>query len=716
MAKISSARAELADLEEDDFPLDVRGLLYMLLRRAWLIVLAAIIAGLLVWTLTRKMPTLYQSAALLQIETQEQKAIDLRDDSQNNLQSPEVVETIIEKFRSRGLMERVNKSLGLATDAEFLGFTPAAPVSDEVVVAMLLNDTQAALRPKTRLIDVTFTHTNREVAFKVANATVSEFLKQGSEQRAEVLEAQNRVLIQKAQELKDKVTHSEQALQDYKQKLASVSLEDRRNLVEEKLKGMNTDLTNAKAERLRLESDAQQAKLAVHSTEQLLAIPSIAQDPQVVASRERLTREEEAITTLSQRYGERHPRMIEERAQLEAAREGVAAAARTAPDRIGNRYVAARAQEDGLQRAVQEQEAALLDMDAKVIPFRALQREYDSDRTLFESVLQRLKESDLQLGVQAVEFHVVESAQTARPVPGRRSLFIAAGTLAGAGFVTALVVLLFFLHQSVNSVESAERLLKLPVLTTVPKMRSVNHPTEAIAAMNRPGSPEAESFRTLRTGLQLLSGEARQVILITSAVPAEGKSITAGNLAVAFAQLGLRTLLIEADLRRPSLDSLFQISAQESAGLGEYLKGVAVNPLPTKQTKLDFLPAGRPLDDPAESLASNRFGDLIEQMKREYDRVIIDTAPVNVLSDTLNIVAWADLVCLVVRSNATPQKLIKRAIELLKRGGVRPDGIILNWASGWMGRKYKEYYQGGTAYGRKGAQTPSPSAASTVSA
>lgn len=698
MAKISTLNARPVDVDDEDHPLDVRGLLFALLRRSWLIVLLAIAAGVAVWSLTRNTPTFYQSAAVIQIETQERTAIELRDDSQNNLQNPEVVETIIQKFRSRALMDRVNKALGLTRDRRFLGTPSTEPASDDLVIALLLGGSQASLRPRTRLIDVTFTHQDRDVARKVANSLVDEFLKQGVDQRTGTLEEQNRVLIEKSRELKEKVNRSEQAIQEYKQKtVASVSLDDRRNLVEQKLKGLNADLTNAKGERLRLESDVDQAKRSGGSTEQLLAIPSIIQDPQVIGARERLIKAEGDLSALAQRYGPLHPRMIEAKAQVEGAREDVAAAVRTAPDRIKSRYAAAKAQEDGLQRAVQDQESAMLEMDSKAIEFHALQREYDSDRTLFESVLQRLKESNLQLGVQAVEFHVVEPALAARQVPGRRPLYIAAATLAGAGLAGGILVLSFFLNQSVGSVGTAEGALKLPVFTTVPKIRASGRQAVAVAAMSRPGSREAESFRTLRTALQLLPPESRQVILITSAVPAEGKSVSAGNIAVAFAQLRLKTLLIEADLRRPSLDGLFLPASRQGSGLGDYLKGQPVSIVPTDQEHLDFLPAGHLIENPAESLASPRFGELIAKVKASHDRIIIDTAPVNVVSDTLNIVACADAVCLVVRSNATSLKLVKRAIELLKRSGVRPDGLILNWTSEWTGRKYKEYYQGGQA-------------------
>ena len=275
---------------------------------------------------------------------------------------------------------------------------------------MLLSGSQATLRSHTRLIDVTFTHRDRDVAYRVANALVDQFIAGSTEQRTEMLGSQNRVLIEKSRELKEKVDRSEQALQEYKQKtVASVSLDDSRNLVDEKLKGLNTDLINAKTERLRIESDADQAKRTKGSTEQLLAIASIAQDPQVLAARDHLTKEKENMTALSQRYGPAAP--AHGRGQS-GPRSGAAGRRRTRcrPRRTGSTAVMPPPSpaRQGCSRQSRSRRPPCWKLDGKVIPFHALQREYESDRALFEAVLQRLKESNLQLGVQSVDFDVVE--------------------------------------------------------------------------------------------------------------------------------------------------------------------------------------------------------------------------------------------------------------------------------------------------------------------
>ncbi len=680
--------------------LEIQGLLHVLLRRSWLIVLLGLIGGLAAGAYVRRLPSLYQSTAVIEIESREQKAVNVKDDTEQNLQSPEVVETIIEDFRHRSLMERIAKALDLAHDPEFLGFTPTEPVPDEKITRMLLASSSAALEPKTRLVNVTYVHTNPKVAQRIANALVDQFLQQGVEQRMKAMEVQNQVLREKSADLEKKVRSSEEALQDYKKRLQTVSVEDQRNLVEEKLKALNMDLTGARSERLSLESDVKNVKGAGGHLQPLLAITSIAQDPQVVTAQQQVNTAENDLASLLQRYRDKWPAVIEQRKLVENTRNNLAAATLSAPDRLDSRYQAALSREQGLQHAASDQEKALLELEDKVIPYRALQREYNSDRTLFESVLQQLKSNTLAMGVQPASFHVVEPAVPAVPLASKRILVVIGATLAAAMLTAGGFAGLFFLDSSIRTVDSAESLLGLPVLTGVPMFQKSQEANDRLALLHDPGSAAAESFRTLRSAISLLGPEkTHRVILFTSALAGEGKSLTAANTAVAFAQQGLKTVLVEADLRKPAL-------AKDLFGLGDKLPGIADymvgRPAALQVTEIEnlyLMPAGSRAPNPAELLAGPQFGRIIEWLQKDFERIIIDSAPVNVVSDTLNFVSCASIICLVVRSNSTPRKVIRRAIELLQRAKVRPDGIVLNCLPRWSGIGYHYYYSSGSKYG-----------------
>ena len=692
-----------ANSAEDDEPsLEIQGLLHVLLRRSWLIVLLGLIGGLAAEAYVRQLPSLYQSTAVIEVESKEQKPVNVQDDTEQNLQSPEVVETIIEEFRHRSLMERTAKALDLAHNPEFLGFTPTKPIPDEIITRMLLASSSAALQPKTRLVAVTYVHANPKVAQKIANALVDQFLQQVVEQRMRAMEVQNQVLREKSADLEKKVRSSEEALQDYKKQLQTVSVEDQRNLVEEKLKALNTDLSGARSQRLGLESDVKTVKGAGGHFQQLLAITSIAQDSQVSMAQQQVTAAENDLASLLQRYGDKWPAVIEQRKLVENARNNLATAALSAPNRLDSRYQAALAKEQALQRVVSDQEKALLELEDKVIPYRALQREYDSDRTLFESVLQQLKSNTLAMGVQPASFHVVEPAVPAVPLANKQLLLVGGGAFAGVLLAIGGVAGLFFLDSSIRTVDSAESLLGLPVLSSVSIMQKSGEPRDFLALIHDPGSPVAESFRTLRSAVSLLGpAEQHRIILFTSALAGEGKSLTAANAAVAFAQQGLKTLLVEADLRKPALAKQLFGLGERLLGLADYMVGEPAAVQPTQVKNLYLMPAGSRAPNPAELLAGPQFGELIEWLKHDYERIIIDTAPVNVVSDTLNIVSCASVICLVIRSNSTPRKAVRRAIELLHRSKVRPDGIVLNCMPRSSGIGYHYYYSSGEKYGSK---------------
>jgi len=231
-------------------------------------------------------------------------------------------------------------------------------------------------------------------------------------------------------------------------------------------------------------------------------------------------------------------------------------------------------------------------------------------------------------------------------------------------------------------------------------MEKVKDRKDGLVMRDKPDSPTAESFRSLRSSLSLLGPvEERRVFLVSSAIPGEGKTTISANIAIAFAQQGSRTLLIDADLRRPSLTKLFDVSNE--MGVAEYITGGEVPLLSTGIANLHLLPAGSKAPNPAELLASPRFAELIEQLKEQFDRIVIDSAPLNVVSDTFSIVNLAATVVLVVRTRSTPRRVVRRALELLQRAKVRPAGLVLNFMPKWNGVGYHYYYSSHDKYGRE---------------
>ena len=699
MAK-SSANAP-DEFEESEKPLEFQGLLYALLDRSWLIALIAVAGGLIAIWYVQRLPQLYRSTTVLEIEMEEQKAIKMKDEDQRSLQNPELIQTIMANFGNRSLMERVGESLHLDTDPLFLGHPVTKPAPTDEVVKILLDDSEATLRRNTRLVDVSFTHRDPEIARKVSGALVNEFLELGTRQRLKTLETQNTVLVEKAAELKEKLDRSEHAIQDYKKKLESVSLEDNRNLVDVKLKGLNSDLTTAKGERLKIEADLNQIQKAHNDVKALEVITSVVQDSEVLSAQSRVEAAEGELATLEQRYRDKHPSIIGARQKVQSAKNALAESVRTAPDRVTARYNSAISREQGLQKAVADQEQALLELDEKVIPFRALQRDMESDKALFESVLQRLKESNLSVGLQPVSFRIVEPAVPAIPVTIKRIQIIGTASVVGMILAIATIAGFFFLDSSLRTVDEAERLIGMPVLAAIPIITNLKIAGDALVMRKASDSAPSESFRSLRSAVSLLGPESeRRVLLMTSAVPGEGKTTVSGNIAIAFAQQGLKTLLIDADLRRPALTKLFEVVGE--TGVAEYIATGNLSLIPSGVENLSLIPSGAHAPNPAELLANPRFRELIDLMKQKFDRIVIDSAPINVVSDTFSIVEMASTICLVVRANRSPRKVVRRALELLHRARVRPAGIVLNCLPKSHGAGYYYYYSSHSKYGSAG--------------
>jgi capsular exopolysaccharide synthesis family protein len=344
-------------------------------------------------------------------------------------------------------------------------------------------------------------------------------------------------------------------------------------------------------------------------------------------------------------------------------------------------YEAAKSTEAKLTAALQEQEQAALELNKIAIPYNALVREVETDRALYESVLTRMKVANVAKGIWANNIQVIENpfVAAAPAKPHKLKILVLAllgGFVVGCGLVFGTEVA----DSSVRDVGQLEKISGLSVLTSVPESKRKDLDKES-ALTSDPASYEAEAFRSLRTALSFLgSDKDRKTVLFTSANPAEGKSYCSLNYAVALAQTGLRTLLIDADLRRPNLSKVV-LGDAKARGLTDCLTGRASIVgccKPSGIENLFILPAGERASRPAELLASCDFAALLNEATLHFDRIVLDSAPVNAVSDTQLIAKDVQSVCFVVRAIKTPGRAIVRACCLLAQTGSHPDGIVFN--------------------------------------
>ena len=650
--------------------LDFGYLYHLLLSKAWLIILLVVLSLSAAIIYLIRTPKIYESRAVIQVDQEAQKFVNTQNNSSNEeFKSVEELTTIAQTLKSDTLLLRVIKANELDKDPLFAPpKKDGSAYLDSELVGRFMRKVTVGLRRGTRLIDVTVQDTDPKRAQKLAQSMVTEFISQIFDQKFSVSKAANDFLIQEADRLKEKLHKSEQALQQYREDHHAVSLEDKQNITVEKLKELNLKVTQAKSERLKLEADVAIIKQGKANTpEKLLMLPSVAALPVVSELRRELADKESRYKAES---------------QLSGLQESLNRTLVNVGNMVIKSYEAAKNTEAMLTTALQEQEQAALELNKIAIPYNVLEREVESDRALYESILTGMKQTNLNQGLgQKFNIRVIEAPLVSvTPVKPRKLMILALAILGGFVAGNALVIGIAMADSSIRNVNQVEEVLGLPVLTLVPRSKRRHIDKEPVLTA-RPGSHEAEAFRSLRTALSFLGNQKNsKAVLFTSANPGEGKTYCSLNCGAALAQLGLRTLLIDADLRRPNLTKAL-LAGSRGPGLSACLTGNATFMdccRPTATENLFILGAGERVSNPAELLASGDLVGLLKEAMLYFDRVVIDSAPVNAVSDTQLIAKEIESVCLVIRAGKTPRRAIVRACGLLERATHNPDAVVLN--------------------------------------
>jgi succinoglycan biosynthesis transport protein ExoP len=670
-----------------------------IVERWWIVLLCCAIAAAAAFNYMSGRAPVYQSTSVLIIEPHGENMVKVDGGAGENTMTSDMVDTIVQTIQSPTVYERVVDSLDLTGDNGFLPALPGgAQWSKGGAVGYLASHVKVSLRGTTRLVDITVQYPDAEKARILADAVAKEFIRMGIEQRTASTQLANQYLMEEVDHLRDKVMRAEEAMQDYRVAHNAHSLEDDQNLVLDELKSLNTQLENAKQSRIRLETDIALTQNPDEKEEEILKIPSIAALPNVADSLKRLDQRETEFEAIQQRYRKHHPTYIAAEADIQNLKQNLSEALKEGRNYLLSNYTSAQANEHRLSEAVAEQQKKVSDLNQKAIQYNVLQRDLDTDRTLFESVLSRLKETDVTKDWDDSPVRIMEPAVAGgAPIAPKKAemtlLSGVGGILGGCG----IAILLGLMSAGIKTVTEAERLLKLPVLSAIPERNPVGSTLEI---MKPELSNVAESIRFLRTAVNLLGSHTeKKILMIASALPAEGKTYISCSLAAAFAQSGQRTILIDTDLRRPAVSNTLG-GIVPTPGLTDVIAHGAPLDQAIRQGEVPnfwILPAGSSVSNPAELLSNGSMQRLVEQLVQRFDRVLIDTSPVLVVSDTLSIARIADAICIVFRAESTPAAAAERTIKLLTDAGCRPAGIVMNRVGirhGVYGYNSSYYYDG----------------------
>lgn len=553
------------------------------------------------------------------------------------------------------------------------------------------------------MINLVVEHPDAQIASALANALAQSYIQQDLDNRMGASMQAIDWLRARADEYREKLEKGLLELQEYREKTGSVSLEEDQNIVIEKLKALNAVLTVAQTDRIQAETMWQSVQGQIDGQVPLARIAAVLNDPGVQPALQKLQDQQREVAGLQQRYRAQHPDLqqaVELEQKLQKQFEDACTGAIFA---LKSRFEMLAERERNLQAALEEQEKASFELDRKLVRYDELKRNVEADQEIHQAVLARMKEASISESLPTDIIRLVEEARPAkapfRPRPGQAMVRGAAfGLLLGIG----AIFLFYYADHRFRRNEEVERLLGLPVLSTVPLIFDKTVRERGLVAHLKQTGEVAEAFRTLRASL-LLREDARNapVWMVTSAGPGEGKSLISANLAISLAQDGRRTLLVGADLRRPVVSKIFGADL-DGAGLAEVLKGdVRWQEALFKHdvANLDVMLSGRVPSHPSELLGRKPLADFLREARDVYQHILVDAPPVLGVSDSLVLLPNADGVLFVVRYGVTHSLGASHAILKLQESGTPCLGCIMNGVNfNSMANYYYYRRYGGYAY------------------
>lgn len=611
-----------------------------------------------------------------------------------------------------------------------------APATRERLLKIVEGKLKVSQPTDTRLITVAYTDQNPQRAADVANAFVNEYIHEYLLSHFQSTARASDWLQVQLNDLKAKVADSQQKLSDYESKTGlsvlmlgmsggssgsgggEVSGGGTMHIpAVDKLAALNQELTAAEADRITKEAIYQLTQ--TQSPEVISGLGSsglasaggstVITEGQGLGILQQLRTQEAALRVQYgddlTKYGPNNPHLAEMQGELAAVNQSIKEELKRINERAKNDVDLARKTEDGLRQAYNQQQVEVNKLNDNTIELEVLAGEALSTRELYNSLFTRLQEASIQAGVSATNLDLVDEARpTVVPTKPNWVLYPIIGLGAGLFLGIAFAFMRENLDESIVTTEQVEKIGLLPVLSYIPLVRgedlqrgkpaeagTVVNPLEQSLLITRPNAPAAEAYRALRTAILLSSAdEPLRVLLTTSPLGGDGKSTISYNLAVAFAQHGRRVLVLDADMRKPSAHTFFH--AAKAPGLSEVLTGgVAFSDALIHHDSLPnlcLLPSGTTPPNPAELLDSKRFDALIEEAKKQFDLILIDSPPVLMVTDPVILSTKTDGAVIVLRSQKSTKPVLKRAVDVLSRSYGRKLGFVVNG----MDTKSVEYY------------------------
>lgn len=720
-----------SEFDSEQSELDLKQIAATLLRRKWIIIGSLGLIGLVALITVLRMTPLYTAEALVLINVRESTVVDMEAVLSGLPPDSAVIDSEVEVLRSRGVAERVVKKLRLDRDKEFnpqlraktFGqyispmpwirsllqlFQSEREISQEdaeanafsSVVNAVLGRLSISRKRLTYVIEISFLSEDPKKAARIANSFADTYLLEQLEAKFEAVSQATNWLNDRLVVLRAKLRDSERAVEIYREENGLIDAGGM-TLSEKELSELNARLVL-----IRIEKEGQRAKLG--RVQQLLqsgnaeGFAEVLESQVVAVLRQQQAEIVRKAAELSSKYGPRHPEMIKVEAEQRDLEHQIGLEVQRIVAKLSSDLVVTRSQERALKDALTNLTSQNTENNKAFIQLRELEREATANQTVYETFLNRFKETSEQGGIQTSDARILSEA--AVPVgsskPKKLRILVLVEILAlflGVG----VVFLLEHFDNGFHTGEEIEMALGLPHITSVPLLsqkEAGNSPQNY--GVSHPLSMYAEAFRSLRLAVSLSNvDKPPQVILFTSAVPNEGKSVTALSFARAAALSGIKTIIIDCDMRRPSVHSFVNVSRPE-AGLVEMLSNqVSLDDIIQKDplTSLEFTSIAGSSINPSDLFSSNKMEQLIEACRSRYDLIVFDSPPVLPVIDALILARLADKTVFVVRWDKTAKQTAAEAIKRLKQADADIAGVVMELVDM---KKSHQYYGYASEYGK----------------
>ena len=708
-------------------------------KRRWIIIAFFFIVLIATAVGTFTMKPIYRGTVTLQINKENPQIVDFKEIFAVNTMDMDYYQTQYKILESRTLARRVIQALKLSEHPEFqpqpetpfqkwksntlkpilglLTFSKENPAtdqdpSDSKKENPLINRFLGKLRIEpirnSRLVKIHFDSNYPELSSRVPNVLAATYIQQSLEARFVSTEQAKEWLTKQLEDLKAKVERADEDLQAFGSQHDIISFEEKENVTMQRLTELNEALTKAEAERMAKEAFYKQAKAPNFDS-----IPTILENKLVQDLKQAYIQLEAQYMKLSETFKPEYPEMVRLRNQMQSIQKRMDAETNNIVAGMKNDYESTLRRESLIRQAFEQQKAKALEMKEKGIQYNILKREADTNRELYKGLLQRMKEAGVSAGITASNIQVLDQAEMPMgPYKPNKRLNLLLAAVVGLFLGVGLAFFFEYLDNTIKTPEDVEQLIRLPSFGMVPDIsngrrrrleKGTSYPVELIT-YGHPKSMLSEAYRSIRTSILLsFSEKPPKKIAITSPNPAEGKTTTVINTAIALSQTGARVLIIDADLRKPRLHKIF--NHENGQGLSNFLSGhgdlesvVKTSEVPN----LFYIPSGPIPPNPSELLGSTLFKKMVESLEARFDHIVFDSPPVLGFADSIILSTSVDGVILTVLGGKTPRETLQRAKEVLQQVNTKIIGVVINRVDIRRSDYGYYYYRYHSYYGKEG--------------